>query len=122
MKFDEPPPAGMAPWPAPAAPPAPALAPAPASTSSTAPALAPEAAEAAFRQDMIASMLQRMQAVIDLAAEHNTTPGKKIDYSMYTKESIQQRIELLSNPQIIQALEDLWQAARALHAISTRSP
>ena len=38
------------------------------------------------------------------------------DDSMYSVEAVQQRIDLLSDPVVVRALEDLWQAeAQTIH-------
>lgn len=58
----------------------------------------------AQHRDIMAAMLQRMQVEVEKAAKEG-----KVN-QMYTPESIQQRIDLLSDPTIQQALEDLWQA------------
>lgn len=83
--------------------------------------------------EIVATMEHRLQAEIFIATEYGvTTNGLTLalslspdqveiermqaegitptDDSMYSVEAVQQRIDLLSDPVVVRALEDLWQA------------
>ena len=71
-------------------------------------------APANLRGDMLASMLQRMQAEVDAASGQKMSQREAEQrMSMYSEDSLRQRVDLLGDPEVVQALEDLWQAANS---------
>ena len=58
--------------------------------------------------DIVKTMTKRMKAELERMEAEGVTPT---DVSMYTMEAVEQRIDLLSDPVVVRALEDLWQAA-----------